>query len=140
MGCDIHAFYEIKVKGKWEFYAPADFTRNYDFFSRLANVRNDGTIVPIDCPRGLPTDVSYMVSLHNRVWDVDGHSHSWVNSKEYDGLMDEFTAQQLNGSSNTWDEPGRQYLFGNPFHSWHNYPEDYPDFIEDFRLVFWFDN
>ena len=142
MGCDIHAFYEIKVDDEWIGYGEADFGRNYDFFARLANVRNysAGKITPIDIPRGLPDDVSKLVALHSNSWDVDGHSHSWISSDEYTLIMTEFKPETLKSGMNKWSPPGGLYLFSNDFHSWSLHSGEYPEFLQDFRLVFWFDN
>ncbi len=140
MGCDIHAFYEIKVDDEWIGYGEADFGQNYYFFARLADVRNYEAIAPIDKPRGLPNDVSKLVSLHSKAWGVDGHSHSWINSDEYTLLMTEFTPDQLSSGMNKWRAPGGVYLFGNNFHTWSLHSGEYPKFLQDFRLVFWFDN
>ena len=58
MGCDIHANFEIKVNNKWLYYSNPDIDRNYDLFARMANVRNNRGIKPIDDPRGLPEDIT----------------------------------------------------------------------------------
>ena len=66
MGCDIHLHVEVRSRktkkehndSKWysdEFYG--EFSdRNYNMFSALADVRNDGDIERIVPERGLPTD------------------------------------------------------------------------------------
>lgn len=108
MGTDIHCFVEKKTKeGNWEqitgfrsgyydcsipyfskecFKSGADSpidVRNYDEFAVLANVRNSDRIKPIDLPRGLPKDVTPLISkyLNNR----DIYSVSYLIVRE---LMD----------------------------------------------------
>ena len=64
MGCDIHWYVEYQPKdrlhnhwtplgNKWLIW------RDYDLFSWLAGVRNDGSIVPPYPPRGIPTDMGW---------------------------------------------------------------------------------
>lgn len=56
--------------------------RNYYLFSILADVRNDGSVEPIDYPRGIPEDCSSGYAYITRQWDGDGHSHSYFTLKE----------------------------------------------------------
>lgn len=91
MGCDIHAFAEVKTNGKWKFNKSINIDRNYDLFSILANVRNgygfagvktgEG-FVPISEPKGVPCDASSKYLTKCLEWDGDGHSHSWLTLKE----------------------------------------------------------
>lgn len=97
MGCDIHAFVEIKNAGKWQrmdtpvFVAdkwtqehfdmekidrPFDF-RSYALFGWLANVRNYSQIKPLSNPKGLPENVSDEVLAIHRKWGVDAHFPSY---------------------------------------------------------------
>lgn len=62
-------------------------SRNYDWFSVLANVRNGfyedrREFEPIDEPRGLPNDVSVETQRQSEHWGIDGHSHSWLTLQE----------------------------------------------------------
>jgi hypothetical protein len=140
MGCDIHAHIEIKIPdGNWLYYAPIRISRDYDLFSRLANVRNTSKgdpayIKPISEPRGLPDNTSYMTKLHAEVDGGDGHSHSWISSNEFVTAVKTFKFDV--------DEENRDkvYLFGNGLVEFKKYREDYPKFVKDFRMVFWFDN
>ena len=141
MGCDIHAHFEIKVNDKWLHWNQPNIKRNYDLFAKMANVRNEGEIKPITEPRGLPDDITETTRLHFKHWIPDGHSHSWLNSFEV-ALIIEFHEQQFE----EWGMPTYKvhdqwgYLFGNGYASFHRYREEYPVEIQDFRLVFWFDN
>lgn len=91
MGCDIHAFAEVKINGKWKINKSINIDRNYDLFSMLANVRNgygfagvktgEG-FIPISEPKGVPSNCSNEYIEKVSDWDGDGHSHSWLTLKE----------------------------------------------------------
>jgi hypothetical protein len=136
MGCDIHAFFEVKVGGNWMFYSPVKIARHYKLFSRLADVRNElpgheEYVLPVAQPRGVPADASEMYRLHVGVEGEDGHSHSWISSLEF---------RDVHGEYGEMDENNRTYLFGNSFEHFYKYRDDYPDFVEDYRMCFFFDN
>jgi len=145
MGCDIHAHFEIKVNGEWLHYDQPNLKRHYDLFARMANVRNSyrkEKIEPIAMPRGLPDDITKTTAFEADVyWGPDGHSHSWLSSEEIAELF-EWHKKLVGGYDRYWriehDEWG--YLCGNGWGSFHEYRDSYPKEIEDFRLVFWFDN
>lgn len=122
MGCDIHAFTEIKIAGTWHTYTGVEMDRNYDLFAKMADVRNYDGITPISKPRGLPEDVAAVTGVASRHYGNDGHSHSWLSHAEVCGLEKEF-------------RPLFGYLFGN-YWSDRTLPKE----VEDVRLVFWFDN
>lgn len=111
MGCDIHSICEVQDgAGVWapirrggyrrgyrvaglfgsSVWNPYHF-RNYDVFAILADVRNGsdfagviagGGFIPIDKPRGVPSDASRY--WHNTVghWGSNGHSHSYFTLRE----------------------------------------------------------
>ena len=54
--------------------------RNYGLFSILADVRGDE--VPIDLPRGIPSDASAGYRYMCERWDGDAHSHSYFTLEE----------------------------------------------------------
>lgn len=56
--------------------------RNYYLFSILADVRNDGSVEPIDYPRGITEDCSSGYAYMTKQWYGDGHSHSYFTLKE----------------------------------------------------------
>ncbi len=100
MGCDIHAFAEVKKEGKWEM-VKNHFTmseweqndrgtekstevfsfRNYLLFGILAGVRNK-TCTPISVPKKLPKDISNEVFKEYLTWSIDAHSASYLTLKE----------------------------------------------------------
>ncbi len=151
MGCDIHVHFEIQIDNKWEYYGIGDFERSYRFFSRLAGVRAyDKSVTPIAPNRGLPDDITLMTKQHVADWGIDGHSHSWISSKEYCELYDEFNsvinevaAKLLNEDFYRVNFDNTPYLFNNAFHEFYTELPDVdwpPEHVQDFRMIFWFDN
>ncbi len=138
MGCDIHAFLEIRVDGEWLAYAEADIIRQYDLFARMADVRNDGTVESVSSPRGLPDNLSKLVRLHRERWGVDGHSDSYLSFDELCSLYVWAKKKKIN-LDRRFTFLGI-YLFGNGVETWKTFPDDYPSLVDDVRLVFWFDN
>ena len=145
MGCDIHAHFEIKIDGKWHYYMPADIKRNYDVFSKMANVRNEEEkITPISEPKGLPIDIDFLTEFQSEHWGTDGHSHSFLTFEEIVTLI-HWAKEMLDKYESTedaelWLFGNNGYLFGNAFEHFKTYSNDYPKEIQDVRLVFWFDN
>lgn len=103
MGCDIHAYLEVKDKsGSWisadpwrakypdeslsvPYHCRVYHDRNYDLFGFLADVRNGtwGQELPVVAsPKGFPNDASKEVSAANEDYGVDGHSHTWLTLRE----------------------------------------------------------
>lgn len=93
MGCDIHLYSETKVNGKWladlaATYTPAsdddgpemnasyDEGRNYGLFGLLNSVRYDCEDPFPD--QGMPDDASEEITVINKQWDSDGHSHNHI--------------------------------------------------------------
>jgi hypothetical protein len=129
MGCDIHAFVEVKLAGEWHCYHACDLGRDYELFAKMADVRNYGSVEPISKPRGLPLDLSAVVEFEAKHWGADGHSHSYLTLDEVAPLE-----KWLEGPPRKkWAPFG--YVFGN---GWCR--SDLPEGVEDVRLVFWFDN
>lgn len=114
MGCSIHVSVEVLVNGKWEWQSEGNFFRSYDLFAQIADVRNDGGIVPISEPRGLPGDVTETTLVGSEEWGADGHNHSWLCSKEIK-LVEQ------------WIEPLDDW-------KWKDF-----GLVDDWRIVFWFD-
>ncbi len=146
MGCDIHAHIEIKVDGEWMYYAPAKIARNYLIFTRMAGVRDFGDVEPIAKPRGLPGDITGMSRLHRESDGVDGHNDSWLTATEIMELVEwakRHDRRPLGERLAAYGGLLGNYLFGNSIESWPKYqnnPDCYPAYINDVRLVFWFDN
>jgi len=80
MGCDIHAYAEVKRNGKWEFVKEVWDIRHYGLFGWLADVRNYSGITPLaNVQEGVPDDASQKYLGIVEDWNTDGHTHSWVN-------------------------------------------------------------
>lgn len=135
MGCDIHAHSELKINGKWHHMSELDIDRNYMLFTKMAGVRNYDAEIPISEARGIPKDVSELTKFLCDDYGSDGHSHSWLSSKEIKELII-WAEKELK-----WDafDSSNQfgYLCGNGYDDWK--PGDIKG-LEDFRFVFWFDN
>jgi hypothetical protein len=87
MGCDIHVLIQKRSKTDpkdyWEEFNGECITlpRFYTFFTRLAGVRNNGTVANPPSPKGEPPDIgSYAKSALGR---IGGHSHSWATPEEW---------------------------------------------------------
>jgi len=152
-GCDIHAHIEIKVADSWHYYAPADIWRNYTVFSKMAGVRAyNGSPEPMVEPRGFPENASFTTWMHREDEGLDGHTDSWLTLDEIDELIKWFDEKlgyrpwgcRLHDQSDQrllkWNEFG-VWLFGNSICGFKDRVRgDYPDALQDVRLVFWFDN
>lgn len=118
MGCDIHGWVEKKVNDKWIGYRELeDRSRFYPRFAALAGVRGVGPEA-----LGLPGDISETARLHADEDGDDGHSHSYIPLRDAFKIFDEH--RYKNG-----DQYSPYTAFG-----------IYEDKLEDYRLVFWFDN
>ena len=76
MGFDIHAHWEVKMGSEWLPSGEPRIDRNYTLFSFMADVRNDGDIVPIPKPRGLPHDVTGLVRAYYDHYGLVGTPHT----------------------------------------------------------------
>jgi len=134
MGCDIHAYIEIKVDGTWHHYGPAEIKRDYDLFEYMAGVRGEVQDWP---PRGLPADISVVTQLLADHEGSDGHTHSWLG---YDEMIKVAKYGEANQESSWRYQPFGIWFFGNGIDSWRDPEYHFQTRIEDVRLVFWFDN
>lgn len=136
MGCDIHIHAEIKINGKWHHYDQPQCGRHYQLFERMAGVRGDvkNAIAP---PRGIPKNASFTTKFDKKMWGTDGHSHSWLSSKELHELS-EWQEKELNED---WiKQDWNKWFFGNNYSDFYKYPTNRTKDIEDVRFIFWFDN
>ena len=139
MGCDIHAHWEVKINEKWHHYGQPNIKRDYRLFTKMAGVRaaND-EIEPIALPRGLPDDITEIVRFDRDYMGEDGHSDSWLGVGEIQQLYRFYVGLYAQDDLDWHREFG--YLFGNGWEYPKEYPESYPKQLQDFRLVFWFNN
>lgn len=149
MGCDIH--YVIEQKDEecgWVGILGTDVpmvgvpwvarqkmpafvfrNRNYNFFGALAGVRTDGP-----APLGLPEDASHMSQMYSRYWGSDGHSHSYCSLRD-------FITAWLKTNDHNIVEMVKEKLEGNdPVEQFAGQLDIYADDIDEYRVVFWFDN
>lgn len=147
MGCDIHFVIEKKFDGKWigvysksetpdalsekdadepvgtwvqRYRRRMEFcNRNYGFFALLAGVRGDGEAVPL----GTPDDMSELATVMIEQEGGDGHSHSHLSYRE-------FCERYALATARVFTDEGS--------HSWVSGCDE--DEIDDYRVVFWFDN
>lgn len=155
MRCNIHAYAEKKIGGKWWQQVNVNFegfyTRSYGAFGFLANVRNYSAIPVIAYPRGFPDDASVTIRKEYADWGGADHSASWLTLAElqafdYDAPMeDRRVTRQLapglfSGACTADPGGGRQTTFREFLG---------PQFFDDIkrmadagaeRVVFWFDN
>ena len=148
MGCDIHAYAEVLLKGRWHQAGEVGYDwnydtvtheetrilaikdvydeRNYTLFGILAGVRVDDE-EPIIERRGLPSDVSKELKKRSDNMGADGHSHHYY-------YVDELVENKLRFV-------GREYV--------KSFVPEVIDYlvglgkfpgVEDVRFVFWFDN
>lgn len=141
---DIHAYWEIKLNGKWYVYDQPRFKQNYALFAKMANVENDGTVEPISLPKGLPQDASEVVKFEAEWWGNDGYFHSWLDSKEIEELyqfhVELYERENMDTYLVDWEEWG--YVCDCNWADFYRYKDKigYLKVIEDIRLVFWFDS
>lgn len=144
MGCDIHLYTEVKVKGQWYCYGHPNVPRCYPLFAIMADVRNeDGEYHPVAKPKGLPPDCSVVTQLAADNYP-DGHSHSWLDAVELVKLEESFKAIAKLLTRGNWEGSDLEhhyvgYLEGNSWAGFTRHPDD-KCWMEDVRWVFWFDN
>lgn len=140
MSYDIHLHIEVKIDDEWHHWKHPRVRRNYSLFAKMAGVRSyKGEIEPLSPPKGLPDDVTAIVAFHSMHWRAGGHSHSYLVSEEVEQLA-AWCVEQAWGDDPLWFEETFGFLFGNLYKSLHKYPSDYPEGVQDYRFVFWFDN
>jgi hypothetical protein len=112
-------FLNSKLEKRWVVIDEPYDGRNYSLFSKLADVRSYGNSDPIDDPRGIPEDPSLFYTIKCNQWDGDAHSHSYFYLSEL--LNHDFSEISID--------------FNNFIESFRNRVD-----IDDFRIVFFFDN
>lgn len=139
MGCDIHLVLEFRDEAfGWtgidtfasshgsSHDSPIARDRNYKLFAALCGVRGEGPE-----PRGIPNDASTTTRVLVKQWDSDGHSHSWLPLEQ---AAAEFNTRRYEGQKPADPESYRDKY---PASFWFGVSEDN---LENYRLVFWFDN
>lgn len=129
MGCDIHLHSEIKIQGTWYHYSHVSVTRSYTLFGKMAGVRNK-EVTPLSLPKGIPSDCSVVTLMDYEDWNGDAHSASFLSWSE----IVELGSWIKNRGEDEFD------YFGYFLHNDYSDVSAAPDYIEDVRFVFWFDN
>jgi hypothetical protein len=135
MGCDIHAFLEIKHEGKWRYAGHYEIDRDYRLFTLMANVRNYygyEDVKPIDDPRGWPDDIDKLTEIMAEFTGVCDHSHSYLESHELKEIIPYLASERE--YSLLWE---LEMLIDDEAYS-HECGEEKN--FEDYRLIFAFDN
>lgn len=134
MGCDIHAYIEVRIRGRWVCHSQPRIRRAYGIFGKLAGVRDCGPAIVE--PRGLPPDVSEIVAIEYAHDQADAHSESWLGPEELKQFVAWLAAEEGTTYASDWQRQQLGYITGNsPMYL----PGDgYPRQYEAMRLVFWF--
>lgn len=83
MGCDIHAYAEVRRAGQWERQDVEVFdVRVYGLFGFLADVRNYSHSPVIAQPRGVPDDADLTDEDREEMADGWCHTASWLTLAE----------------------------------------------------------
>ena len=136
MGCDIHWILEVKEKHGWLGLATSEITgrtarasdRDYLLFAKLAPARLPSKREAL----GSPDDASRLTRRIVSEWEGDGHNLSHISVKEYIRLYNS-TVRILGKKADcdAWD------LFGYPIEE---RVEELGDDMDNYRLIFFFDN
>lgn len=111
MGCDIHLFAEVKIKGCWYLHTAPNIEIWYAMFEKMAGVRGEDTNA-ISPPKGMPENPSFLTQKYYDMWKGDAHSESWFNSKEIEQLEDWLNEKNKNAEEYFFPEKIWGYLFG----------------------------
>lgn len=97
MGCDCHFWVEVRDRKtkQWFVYKKADNPRNYMWFSIIAGVRGNDKFDWHD--RGLPGDISHVVTNEYKGWKMDAHSMTWLSYKEVAECMKIYMEREIEG-------------------------------------------
>lgn len=144
MGCDIHAYAEVKVNGHWRPLGKAvydhvkkpdgtqdiaitelDIGRYYTLFGLLAGVRSGGE--PLIPRRGVPQDSREDILREHKQWGVDAHSASHWYLNEVLEHRETFEREGCGEFLDITDTLVRLV-------------ERHHIKLNDARIVFWFDN
>jgi hypothetical protein len=155
MGCDIHAYTEIKDKTNQNWFLAATYYqkpnenkqyqemylgRDYLMFAQLANVRNYDDQPVISMPRDLPRDCSDEVRQLSNNWGIDGHSHSYLTLGELKDWIAQHPTVQYEDDHNPEPNPiNRIIKHINQTCALFEMDNKCTN-INDIRIVFWFDN
>ena len=132
MGADIRTMLEKEINGEWVLvhvphWNEAGERRNYDRFAKLAGVRGDGP-----SPKGAPSDISKGTQYRLSKWGSDAHNIS------YDTLVRFLDVCKETERDSTWDYSS--YKTSDFCEHYLGIGFDKDERVDDFRVVYWFDN
>lgn len=117
--------------------------RNYELFYALAQVRGYNDSEEGEEPRGVPHDASDLALMEIEGWGADGHSHSHMLFSEAMPIFLRYVFEGVKkklatGKSN--DELCLEITeyFGVEVRE--GYGDENDETLDDYRLIFWFDN
>jgi hypothetical protein len=107
MGCDIHAWLEIRNDNQWSTpdNKALDLDRAYDTFGLFFGVRNHANFSPVAERRGFPRDASALVCQDYQTWSDDAHSASWLTWADVESMDREQSL--LDAPIHEYDAAGR---------------------------------
>jgi len=138
MGCDIHAYREVKKDDVWvcieewdnsfederAYLSDVGISSNYLLFGLLCDSVRTTHNISIK-KRGLPADISEQIQSESDSWDCDGHSHSYTTLDELIKLSVDVIIHDVNYVSDSLRKLRESF-------------NEHKD--QECRLVFWFDN
>lgn len=140
MGFDIKAHIEVKIDKKWHHYSCPSILRNYELMDFLGgdfhqHVPEKNGMNDRFKAKGLPEDISVVTRIaYNRDVAIL-FKPSWLTPDELKIVSSKFP--QLD-PFNIMEGNELGYLFDNSVERFYEYRSDYPQEIEDVRMVFWF--
>jgi|SanBayMetagenome_1026888.scaffolds.fasta_scaffold12198_3 hypothetical protein len=133
MGFDIKAHIEVKIDKQWHHYSCPSILRNYELMDFLGaeNLYHYNRFKA----KGLPEDISVVTRIAYNKDTTNLFNPSWLTPDELKIVSSKFP--QLD-PFNIMRGNELGYLFDNSVERFYQYREDYPQEIEDVRMVFWF--
>jgi hypothetical protein len=137
MSIDLTYHVEMKLKGKWHHYNTGHTFRSYNFFDFIAGIENKSLAkFPL---KGLPEDLSEVTALNKKNDKGMVFHPTWFTPNELKHVIESFSKFVPNTKESDLVELSFRYLFGNTIWGFDESKEDYPEEIEDVRVVCWFD-
>lgn len=143
MGCDIHAYIEVKVNDRWVTYTRPRIKRHYGLFTKINGTRSravcDETppIIPVaEILESIPEDASEITKIDYEHDGSDAHSVSVLNVKQ----MEEVFRWGCENIETLFEHYEIGYLNGNSFYAIKDEDNDLPKDYQDVRMIVWFDN
>ena len=132
MGANIHTMLEKEIDGEWVLVHVPHWNTgarraNYDRFAKLAGVRGDGPV-----PKGAPSDISKGTQYRLNKWGCDAHSVSYDTLIRFLDVC-KGTDREDFVYDDTWKYSDFcEHYLGMGFGK--------DECVDDFRVVYWFDN